>query len=132
MLMVWLTLIRWTTFCLLIPLSEPRPSHDPHLDRGYVGITITGDSPVVVSDVVPEGPAEKAGVQPEDVIVKISGLETRTRDEVIGMVCASRPGEVVIIEVLRGNETRKLEIRCIVRDEEEYGRPPGAPSPYRQ
>jgi S1-C subfamily serine protease len=67
-----------------------------------LGVQLRGaaDS-VVVADVTSDGPADRAGVQPGDVIVSVAGRRTRSVDDVVQALANERPGRKVAIE-LRG------------------------------
>jgi S1-C subfamily serine protease len=56
---------------------------------------------VVVASVASDGPADRAGLQPGDVIVSIAGQRTRSVDDVVEALANERPGRKVAIE-LRG------------------------------
>jgi len=56
---------------------------------------------VMVSEVVPGGPASKAGIQPQDVIVSVDGKQIKNGDELIGIVSMKHPGSTVSLGVLR-------------------------------
>jgi S1-C subfamily serine protease len=56
---------------------------------------------VVVASVASDGPADRAGLQPGDVIVSIAGQRTRSVDDVVEALANERPGRKVAVE-LRG------------------------------
>jgi serine protease Do len=78
-----------------------------------VGLKLPRDSGVVISDVVLGGPADKAGIQPRDVIAKV---DNRVIDSLPLFSVAlflherDRPIEV---EVLRGREVMKRSIMAV-------------------
>ena len=65
---------------------------------------------VIVSQVVPNGPAAKAGVQPQDIIVSIDGASIKNGDELISIVSAKQPGSTVKLGVLRGSKHVNLDV----------------------
>ena len=69
---------------------------------------------VLVSEVVPGGPAAKAGVQPQDIIVSVDGKSIKTGDELIGIVSMKHPGSTVSLGVLRGG--KQITISCGIAD----------------
>ena len=131
--MAWLIflILECSGTCLLVPALPP-PEPDPFVGHGFVGVTIERTEPVVVSSVTPGGPAEKAGAKVGDVIVSIDGVDAPTGDDVISLVGSVRPKSLVEIEIRRDGEKMKLKIICGMRDDEELGRPPDAPSVYRK
>jgi serine protease Do len=65
---------------------------------------------VIVSEVVPGGPAAKAGVQPQDVIVSVDGTAIKNGDALIGIVSAKQPGSTVSLGILRGGKHLTLDV----------------------
>ncbi len=65
---------------------------------------------VIVSQVVPNGPAAKAGVQPQDVIVSVDGSAIKNGDELIAIVSAKQPGSTVKLGILRGSKQLNLDV----------------------
>jgi serine protease Do/serine protease DegQ len=56
---------------------------------------------VIITEVIPEGPAEKAGVQRGDVILKVNGKEIESRDELRLTIAEMPPGSKVSIDLSR-------------------------------
>ena len=89
--------------------------------RGYLGVWygaitrsmedvfgVTAGQGVLVSDVSPGSPAEEAGIEPGDVILKVDGT-TITDTDVFAEMIGLRPvGTVVDLEILRGDQTITL------------------------
>ncbi|HSY37706.1 MAG TPA: trypsin-like peptidase domain-containing protein [Acidobacteriaceae bacterium] len=69
---------------------------------------------VMVSEVVPGGPAAKAGIQPQDIIVSVDGKQIKNGDELIGIVSMKHPGSTVSLGVLRGG--KQMTITCGISD----------------
>jgi membrane-associated protease RseP (regulator of RpoE activity) len=67
-----------------------------------------------VLKVVPDGPTAKAGIEANDVIVKIEGLEVKTLQDVndifIDKIFPKKHGDPISGELRRGDETRKFTI----------------------
>jgi serine protease Do len=65
---------------------------------------------VIVSDVLPGAPAEKAGVKIQDILLAIDGRAIRSVP-IADMIISTKPaGTIVKVEVLRGTENVTLEI----------------------
>lgn len=64
------------------------------------------EEPNTVSDIAPDSPAERAGVEVGDQIVSVNGLEVRKLSDLLSAVKLGRSSHQVV--VLRG--TRKLEL----------------------
>ena len=98
-----------------IPASQMQ-SHQENMNNAYVGIGITitvrpeGDG-FLVTKVNEGGPAEEAGMIPEDVIVEIEGQSAAgmTADEARNLV-RGKPDTQVQLEVRRGSETLTFSV----------------------
>ncbi|MDA1184322.1 MAG: Do family serine endopeptidase [Acidobacteria bacterium] len=64
----------------------------------------------VVLNVAPNGAAERAGVEPGDVIVAYNGTPVRNRDGLVAMVTATRPGTTVPLSIVRNRQQQTLSI----------------------
>jgi Do/DeqQ family serine protease len=71
----------------------------------------------VVTRVVPDSPADKAGLKAEDVILEANGKEIADFLQLRNMVGLMRVGEKVELSLLRGGKTRKVTV-TIGKDEE--------------
>ena len=74
------------------------------------GLGFDGDAGALVASVVPDSPADKAGVLPGDVIVGINGEDLERLKELTRKVAAVKPGEEVEIEVWRNGERETLDV----------------------
>src|SRR5277367_43811 len=74
------------------------------------GLSLTKDRGVVVTDVEPGGPAEKAGLQIQDILLSLDG-RTMGSVPLAEMIISTRPaGAVMRAEVLRGTQRLTLTI----------------------
>jgi serine protease Do len=91
--------------------------------RGYMGILPQSLNPALakqfklhdnngalVAEVVPKGPADKAGIQTGDVIVEFNGKKIADSRHLKFGVARTRPGETVPVKVLRDNATKTLQV----------------------
>jgi C-terminal processing protease CtpA/Prc len=67
------------------------------------------DAGAVVTEVVPNSPAAKAGLQRDDVITALDDQPVRTPSELRDAVQKAGPGKEVAIQVVRGKERRSLK-----------------------
>jgi serine protease Do len=65
----------------------------------------------LVGMVEEEGPGQKAGIKPGDVILKVDGKPIETSAQVPVVVSNTKPGEQVEIEVWRDGKTKRLTAR---------------------
>jgi serine protease Do len=61
-----------------------------------------------VSSVVKDGPADKAGVKPEDVILAVNGRRIESSNELPEVIAAIHPGEKVDLEIWRDKASRHV------------------------
>jgi S1-C subfamily serine protease len=98
---------------------------DGRIRRSYVGLMGQGvplhrrivryyDLPsgtgLLVENIVPNSPAERAGLRERDVIVRFAGHAITGVDDLHRLLTAERSGIAVDVEVVRGTELRKLLI----------------------
>jgi serine protease Do len=68
---------------------------------------LSGDSGVIVTDVMKNSPAEKAGLRPEDIILRVGEETVSTPNRLRAVVSFLKPGQQVQISLLRqGKEIR--------------------------
>ena len=97
---------------------------DGRAEHSYLGVSLTELTPeiaerfdiaarsgAIVSTVEAGSPADRAGVQPGDVITTIAGREVQAVEDVFGALRRNMPGETVEFEVLRDERTEQLEAR---------------------
>ena len=64
----------------------------------------------IVSSVEKDSPAQKAGIEPSDIIVGFDGKAVESQSDLPRIVGATRPGTSVPVEVFRKGATKKLQI----------------------
>ncbi len=92
--------------------------------RGYLGVIIQdinpslakefklkSDNGALVGDVVPGGPAEKAGLKSGDVIEKFDGKPVTDSRHLKIEVARVAPGQTVAVEVLRDGSAKTFDVR---------------------
>ena len=67
-------------------------------------------SGVLIAMVVAEGPAQKAGLQANDVVIRIAGSHVKNANALRLKVAFLEPGKKVIIDIVRANKLLSLEI----------------------
>lgn len=117
---------------------------------GWVGIAVSKAPPamayqlrlrpgvgVVVDNVVPKSPAQKAGLQPYDLIEKLDDQLLVNPEQFTTLIRAHKPGETVTLSIIREGEKQTIEVKLAqVRDQPMFqpfagaGRPvPALPQP---
>jgi serine protease Do len=64
----------------------------------------------LVSSVNPGDPADRAGIEPGDVIVEWNGKPVERRDDLVAMVTATKPGTTVPVKVIRDGKEVSLSV----------------------
>lgn len=97
-----------------------------HIHRGQVGIaaqTITPmlaeglglarDWGVIISDVLPGGPADKAGVEPQDIVLSVDGRPVNSLPVFLYRSLVHPAGQPLDLAVLRGTQVLKFTMPVI-------------------
>ncbi len=97
--------------------------HQGKIVRGRIGVSVLqvpredyadfglkSRAGAIVSNVAPHAAAEKAGVQPGDVIIEFNGRPVVKSDDLVKMVVATKPGTTVPIKVMRNKQEKMLSI----------------------
>lgn len=77
--------------------------------RGLLGIVLPDRGPIV-DQLVPNSPAERAGVREGDRLASVGGTRVTGLQDVSRALLRRRPGEVVEVRLHRGETTRTLSI----------------------
>jgi len=96
---------------------------DGKVRRAYLGVTpqeldsnlvnaleLQSRRGVVVAEVRKDSPADKAGIEVEDVIIRLNGRDIENRQQLIATAERLRIGEVYPIVVLRGGKEVELQV----------------------
>lgn len=71
---------------------------------------IDRDSGFVVAEVVPEGPADEAGMESGDLIVSLAGDDVRSFGDLASILRGQDVGDTVEVVVVRNGEEQRLEV----------------------
>ncbi len=111
-----------------IPVSTARQVlegivRDGQVTRGWVGVEPNELTPelaetfglkdvegVIITGVLQNAPAAKAGLRPGDVLVRVAGEPVRHVGELLTRIAALTPGVSAKIEVMRRNQALTLEV----------------------
>ena len=100
------------------------------VSRGYLGMYTAGEvdqtmalglgldnvkGGIIVGQVEEDGPADKAGLQEEDIIVSLDGEELKGWDAFRTKIAGFRPGEKVTLGVIRDGNEVKIAVTLGVR-----------------
>ncbi len=93
-------------------LGDVHALKDPRL-RAQVAEQAGAEPPregILVTRVIPSGAADRAGVQPADVILSIEGKKLADASDLAKVMNAKRPGEAVKIKVWSRGETKEIRV----------------------
>jgi serine protease Do len=92
--------------------------------RGWLGVTIQdlkGDlaeyygvkdkSGVMVASVVPGDPADRAGIQPKDIITEVDGKKIATSRDLTNLAAKLGVGDTARVTILRDGRTKTLNVK---------------------
>ena len=98
--------------------------------RGWLGVGIQdindemaeyyglkGKKGVLVSEVFPGDPADKAGIRTKDIILEVNGQKIETSRELTRMIAGFHVGEVVKITVFRDDKEKIFNVKIAKRQE---------------
>jgi serine protease Do len=97
--------------------------------RGYLGaggsdldstraadLGLTVNTGAIIENVMPESPADKAGLRPGDVVVGFGGRPVDSFNRLRNAIAFSAPGEEVALDVVRNGERKTLRAQIADRD----------------
>ncbi len=76
----------------------------------------------LITSVLPDSPAEEAGLQKEDVILEYQGTRIEGAMQLTRMVRETPPGRTVTLKILHQGETRTVKVKVSEHDGEEHER----------
>jgi S1-C subfamily serine protease len=79
-------------------------------DEVLEGLDTTVKRGVLVTEVVEDSPAEKAGIEEGDIIVEFMGKKVDSPDELRDLVAEQEIGDEVKVKVMRGKRTETLKV----------------------
>src|SRR5438132_172340 len=93
---------------------------DHRVSRGSIGVEFnaqpnpamerTYGKGVTISNVRPDTPAEKAGLQTEDTITAVNGKPVKSGDELVSLISATKPGNKIALTVMRGGKPKEINV----------------------
>ena len=74
------------------------------------GLGLSRNAGVLIEDVVPDSPADKAGIKIDDIVLSADGRTMRDTKELALIMFRKRPGETVDLSILSGTLTRQVDV----------------------
>jgi len=96
--------------------------HGQEKRGGYLGVQIQGldgqladyfgakDGGVLITEVMEDSPAEKAGLKAGDVILSVAGEEVEDASDLVEEIRGHKPDSKVELKVIRKNRSRKMKV----------------------
>jgi serine protease Do len=97
-------------------------SGDHRVSRGSIGVEFSAlprpevlrvygvKSGVTISNVRPDSPAAKAGLQGEDTITAVNGKPIKSGDELVNLISATRPGNKINLTFVRNGQQKEASV----------------------
>ena len=81
-------------------------------EGGVMGVILgsENDKGVRVNEVVPQAAAYKAGLISGDIICKVDKRTVKKRDQIVKVVGKKDPGDLVVLDILRGVQTKTFKV----------------------
>ena len=73
-------------------------------------LNIKSTNGVLIAKVIPNGPASRAGIQTNDVVVAVNGKPVNSAGAFIGELAAKKIGETVELSIIRNSQTVKVRV----------------------
>lgn len=102
-----------------------------HVHRGEIGIRVQTITPllaaglklpqnwgVVVSDATPDGPADRSGIKPGDIVLSLDGKTMENARQLEVNLYPHPVGDKVTLEVLRGSEQLTMDVPVAALEED--------------
>lgn len=109
-----------------IPVNTAKPIINELIEKGYISRPYLGiwganidertsqannlPQGIFVQELVAGGPAQKAGMQPQDIIVGINGQKVTSFDDLNKVLQGFKPGDTVTVEIYRNGRTSSLQV----------------------
>ncbi|MCY1555574.1 Periplasmic serine endoprotease DegP [compost metagenome] len=91
--------------------------------RGWIGVEpnelspelaetfgVKADAGVIITGVLQNGPAAKAGIRPGDVITSVAGRSVGNVAQLLSAVAALTPGQVATLDVVRKDGKTRIDV----------------------
>jgi serine protease DegQ len=72
-------------------------------------------SGALIASVLKDGPADKAGIKPGDILIAIENKLLKNSSEMLNQVAALPPGDTVTVTVIRNHQERSFPVKVGVR-----------------
>lgn len=114
-------------FAIPIDLAEfviDQLKSDGKVVRGWLGVYVQKVTPEIassfdlkddegalVSDLAPDGPAEKAGIKRGDVVVEFNGKKVKDISDLTNLAAETAPGTEVDVKIIEDGKTKTIKVK---------------------
>jgi photosystem II stability/assembly factor-like uncharacterized protein len=98
--------------CEKIGMGTP-PKKGPAASTTYLGLTgedAEDEDGAKITRVIPNGPADEAGLKTDDVVKKMGAKSIKSYEEMLDIAAAAKPKDKVTIQIKRGQKTEEVEL----------------------
>jgi serine protease DegQ len=72
---------------------------------------LSGTSGALIAGVLKGGPADRAGVKPGDVLMKVNGNQVVDSSSLLNLIAALKPGEQAMLTVARKRQVMEFSVK---------------------
>ncbi|MBI3723638.1 PDZ domain-containing protein [bacterium] len=92
--------------------AEKKPE-EPAKGKPYLGMNVAEhkDGSLEVEEIVPGGPADKAGLKVGDRISSADGTKLEGLDQLADYIASKKPGETIVLATRRGRDARDVSVK---------------------
>lgn len=100
--------------------------------RGWLGLSMQDmtpdlaesfglDSPMgsLVASVLRDGPADRAGIKPGDILIAVEGKPIKNSSEMLNQVAALSPNDTVTVTIIRNRQEKSIQVKVGVRPKQQ-------------
>lgn len=92
------------------------------IETAFLGVSgedaTGGQAGALISEIVPSGPAEAAGLQVGDVVIAVNAQQVRSMTDLAARIRGYQPGDEVVLDVIRDGSTLNINATLGLRQEE--------------
>jgi S1-C subfamily serine protease len=113
-----LTVAALASLCLFITASLCRADDEPKQEKqekrtwGFLGVQLDQGEmeKAVIDTVVPDGPAEKAGLKAGDVVLKVGDTEVKGPQALVEAMHKTKPGDKLDVVIQRDGKEQTIKV----------------------
>ena len=90
----------------------------------WLGVTAEDkEGKIVVTDITADGPAQKAGIEPGDIVKSLAGKPVANYEAFVAAIREFKVGDKAKVSVIRGADSKEIEVTFAARDGATSNRP---------